>query len=122
APGAPGYAHRYADERGVTPAPPRISGETAGLGGRSELARPLLKPPSEPTTRTRGPPRPLRGPGRRGRTTTMKLNGKMMVAVAMILGATTALGCNNAAEDTGAVAPVETPATAPVQNDTAAQT
>ncbi len=52
----------------------------------------------------------------------MKLNGKMMVAAAMILGATAALGCNAPASlNDGAVAPEETPATAPVANDGAGQ-
>jgi hypothetical protein len=53
----------------------------------------------------------------------MKLNGKMMVAVAMILGATATVGCNAPADlGDGAVAPQETPATAPVEKDSAAQT
>ena len=52
----------------------------------------------------------------------MKLNGKVMVAVAMILGSLAAIGCNAPANLTdGAVAPEETPATAPVVKDSAAQ-
>jgi hypothetical protein len=47
----------------------------------------------------------------------MKLNGKMMVAVVMVLGALGAAGCNRA-NDAGdaAVAPEENPATAPVDS------
>jgi hypothetical protein len=57
------------------------------------------------------------------RKTTMKLNGKMMVTVAMMLGAmAVGTGCNSAAADTtsNAIAPEETAATAPVDNDTKA--
>jgi hypothetical protein len=47
----------------------------------------------------------------------MKLNGKMMMAVVMMVGSLAATGCNTAsAADTGAVAPEETAATAPVDN------
>jgi hypothetical protein len=47
----------------------------------------------------------------------MKLNGKMMVAVAMILGSLATAGCSTAqADDAGLVAPEETAATAPVEN------
>lgn len=50
----------------------------------------------------------------------MKLNGKAMVAVAMVLGAMAATGCSNAsAEMAGPVAPEESVATAPVVDDTA---
>ena len=49
----------------------------------------------------------------------MKLNGKMMVAVVMMVGSLAATGCNNAsASDSGPVAPEETAATAPVENGT----
>jgi hypothetical protein len=49
--------------------------------------------------------------------TTMKINGKAMVAVAMILGSTVALGCNApTSAESNAVAPEETAATAPVEN------
>ena len=47
----------------------------------------------------------------------MKLDGKMMVAVAMMLGSLATAGCSTAqADDTGLVAPQETAATAPVEN------
>ena len=50
----------------------------------------------------------------------MKLNGKLMVAVVMVVGSLAATGCSTAsAEDAGAVAPEETAATAPVENDRA---
>jgi hypothetical protein len=50
----------------------------------------------------------------------MKLNGKMMMAVVMMVGSLAATGCNTAsASDTGAVAPEETAATAPVDNGNA---
>ena len=49
----------------------------------------------------------------------MKLNGKMMMAMVMVVGSLAATGCSTAmAEDTGAVAPEETAATAPVENTT----
>jgi hypothetical protein len=49
----------------------------------------------------------------------MKLNGKMMVAVAMMLGSLATAGCSTAnADDAGLVAPEETAATAPVENAT----
>ena len=51
----------------------------------------------------------------------MKLNGKMMVAMVMMVGSLAATGCNTAsAADTGAVAPEETAATAPVDDGSAA--
>jgi WXXGXW repeat (2 copies) len=47
----------------------------------------------------------------------MKLNGKTMVAVAMMLGSLATAGCSTAqADDTGLVAPQETAETAPVEN------
>jgi WXXGXW repeat (2 copies) len=47
----------------------------------------------------------------------MKLNGKMVVAVAMMLGALATAGCSTAqADDTGLAAPQETAETAPVEN------
>src|SRR6185312_2692955 len=47
----------------------------------------------------------------------MKLNGKTMVVVAMMLGALATAGCSTAqADDTGLVAPQETAETAPVEN------
>ena len=47
----------------------------------------------------------------------MKINGKLMVAVAMVVGSLAATGCSTAmAQDTGVVAPEETPATVPVEN------
>jgi WXXGXW repeat (2 copies) len=50
----------------------------------------------------------------------MKLNGKMMMAVVMMVGSLAATGCSTAsAADTGAVAPEETAATAPVDDSTA---
>jgi hypothetical protein len=50
----------------------------------------------------------------------MKINGKMMMAVVMVVGSIAATGCSTAsAQETGAVAPEETAATAPVQNSTA---
>lgn len=53
----------------------------------------------------------------------MKLNGKMMVAVAMMLGALGAAGCNKAVDQgDAAVAPEETPATAPVESEAAGTT
>src|SRR5690242_5012737 len=51
----------------------------------------------------------------------MKINGKLMVAVVMMVGSLAATGCSTAsADDTGVVAPEETPATAPVENTTSA--
>jgi hypothetical protein len=50
----------------------------------------------------------------------MKINGKVMVAVAMMVGALGAVGCNQA--DDAAVAPQESAATAPVENTAAATT
>ena len=50
----------------------------------------------------------------------MKLNGKSMVAVVMMVASVAAAGCNTAsAQDAGPVAPEETVATAPVVNDAA---
>jgi hypothetical protein len=50
----------------------------------------------------------------------MKINGKTMTAVVMMLGSLAAAGCSTAsAQDTGAVAPEETPATATVDNQSA---
>jgi hypothetical protein len=50
----------------------------------------------------------------------MKLNGKTMMAVVMVVGSLAATGCSTAnAADTGAVAPEETAATAPVENTSA---
>ena len=50
----------------------------------------------------------------------MKLNGKMMMAVVMMVGSLAATGCSTAmAQDSGAVAPEETAATAPVENNAA---
>ena len=47
----------------------------------------------------------------------MKINGKLMVAVVMVVGSLAATGCSTAmAQDSGAVAPEETLATAPVEN------
>ena len=47
----------------------------------------------------------------------MKLNGKTMVAVAMMLGSLATAGCSTAqADDTALVAPQETAETAPVDN------
>ena len=52
-----------------------------------------------------------------GGKTVMKLNGKMMVAMVMMVGSLAATGCNTAtAADTGAVAPEESVATTPVEN------
>ena len=49
----------------------------------------------------------------------MKLNGKSMVAVVMMLGSLATAGCSTAnADDTGLVAPQETAETAPVENAT----
>ena len=49
----------------------------------------------------------------------MKLNGKAMVAVTMVLGALATAGCSTArADDAGLVAPEETAATAPVEGAT----
>jgi len=51
----------------------------------------------------------------------MKLNGTMMMAVVMMVGTLAATGCNTAnAAETGAVAPEETAATAPVDDSKAA--
>ena len=51
----------------------------------------------------------------------MKINGKLMMAVVMVVGSLAATGCATAsADDTGAVAPEETAATAPVENATSA--
>src|SRR5690349_16947521 len=51
----------------------------------------------------------------------MKINGKLMVAVVMMVGSLAATGCSTAsADDTGAVAPEETAATAPVENTASA--
>jgi hypothetical protein len=51
----------------------------------------------------------------------MKINGKLMMAVVMVVGSLAATGCSTAsAADTGLVAPEETAATAPVENDSAA--
>jgi hypothetical protein len=49
----------------------------------------------------------------------MMLNGKMMVAVAMMVGALGAVGCNksDSQSSTDAVAPEDSPATAPVVPD-----
>ena len=50
----------------------------------------------------------------------MKLNGKAMVAVAMMVGVLGAVGCaKQDARDAGPVAPEETAATAPVENGNA---
>lgn len=49
----------------------------------------------------------------------MKLNGKLMVAVAMMAASVAAIGCTTADAATGLVAPEENPATAPVENGTA---
>ena len=46
----------------------------------------------------------------------MKLNGKTMMAVVMMVASMAAVGCNNAEAQTDAVAPEETAATAPVEN------
>ena len=52
----------------------------------------------------------------------MKINGKMMVAVVMMVGSLAAAGCNTAsASDSGPVAPEETAATAPVDNGIVSQ-
>jgi hypothetical protein len=49
----------------------------------------------------------------------MKLDGKTMVAMVMVMGALAATGCSTAsAADPGAVAPEETAATAPVEGET----
>jgi hypothetical protein len=61
----------------------------------------------------------LSGPQRArfGRKTVMKINGKTMMAVVMVIGSLAATGCSTAsAQDTGLVAPEETAATAPVDN------
>jgi hypothetical protein len=51
----------------------------------------------------------------------MKINGKMMMAVVMVVGSLAATGCSTAsAADAGPVAPEETAATAPVDNATQA--
>lgn len=47
----------------------------------------------------------------------MKLNGKTLVAVAMMVGAIGAMGCNRPSDDP--VAPEETAATAPVEDTSA---
>jgi hypothetical protein len=50
----------------------------------------------------------------------MKINGKLMVAVVMVVGSLEATGCSTAsAQDTGPVAPEETAATAPMENASA---
>jgi hypothetical protein len=50
----------------------------------------------------------------------MKINGKMMMAVVMMVSSLAATGCSTAsAADAGPVAPEETAATAPVQNTAA---
>ena len=50
----------------------------------------------------------------------MKLNGKRMMAVVMMVGSLAATGCSTAsAADSGLVAPEETAATAPVENGAA---
>jgi hypothetical protein len=49
----------------------------------------------------------------------MKLNGKVMVAVAMLAASVAAVGCTTADASVGLVAPEETPATAPVVTDVA---
>ena len=47
----------------------------------------------------------------------MKINGKLMVAVVMVVGSLATAGCSKAmAQDAGAVAPEETAATAPVES------
>jgi hypothetical protein len=51
----------------------------------------------------------------------MTLNGKAMVAVAMMVASVAAIGCNTADAQTGPVAPEESPATAPVENGGAAK-
>ena len=52
----------------------------------------------------------------------MKLNGKMMVAVAMMVGSMGAIGCNKANDSSNEpVAPEQTVAEAPVDNDGSAQ-
>ena len=49
----------------------------------------------------------------------MKLNGKMMVAMVMVVGSLATAGCNTAsAQDSGPVAPEETAVTAPVEGAT----
>jgi WXXGXW repeat (2 copies) len=49
----------------------------------------------------------------------MKINGKTMMAVVMVVGALVGTGCSTAsASDVGPVAPEETAATAPVENAT----
>ena len=53
----------------------------------------------------------------------MNLNGKMMMALVMMVGSLAATGCSTAsAQDAGPVAPEETAATAPVATDTATAT
>jgi hypothetical protein len=48
----------------------------------------------------------------------MKLNGKILMAVAMMVGSLGAMGCNPLNDQgNAAVAPEETPATAPVEKD-----
>ena len=47
----------------------------------------------------------------------MKLNGKMMVVVAMMVGSLGAAGCSKATEGTDQVAPEESMATAPVVDE-----
>jgi hypothetical protein len=50
----------------------------------------------------------------------MKLNGKTMMAMVMVIGAMAATGCSKpSAEIAGPVAPEESAATAPVEDDTA---
>ena len=51
----------------------------------------------------------------------MNFNGKAMVAVAMMMGSMAVMGCSKPADQASeAVAPEETPATAPVDGDTSA--
>ena len=51
----------------------------------------------------------------------MKINGKTMMAVVMVVGSLAATGCSTAsAQDMGPVAPEETAATAPMENGSAA--
>jgi hypothetical protein len=51
---------------------------------------------------------------------TMKLNGKILVTVAMMLGSMAAIGCNAPADaDANAATPEETAATAPVEESSA---
>jgi hypothetical protein len=45
----------------------------------------------------------------------MKLNGKILVTAAMMFGSVAAIGCNAPAGDSSAIAPEETAASAPVE-------